>query len=58
MADEHVVYRLPEALDPAGASPLLCAGVEVVGRSEINAALDRMRRNDVRVRFVIDVERP
>ncbi len=27
VADEHFVYRLPEGLDPAGAAPLLCAGV-------------------------------
>jgi uncharacterized zinc-type alcohol dehydrogenase-like protein len=27
VADERFVYRLPEGLDPAGAAPLLCAGV-------------------------------
>ncbi|WP_051937264.1 NAD(P)-dependent alcohol dehydrogenase [Erwinia sp. 9145] len=27
VADEHFVYPLPEGLDPAGAAPLLCAGV-------------------------------
>lgn len=27
IADERFVYRLPEGLDPAGAAPLLCAGV-------------------------------
>jgi uncharacterized zinc-type alcohol dehydrogenase-like protein len=27
VADEHFVYALPEGLDPAGAAPLMCAGV-------------------------------
>ena len=27
VADEHFVLRLPEKLDPAGAAPLLCAGI-------------------------------
>lgn len=27
VADAHFVHRLPESLDPAGAAPLLCAGV-------------------------------
>ena len=35
----------------------IVADVEVVGRSEINAALDRLRRNDVRYPFVIDLQR-
>lgn len=27
VADEHFVFPLPEGLDPAGAAPLLCAGI-------------------------------
>ena len=27
VADEHFVYPLPQGLDPAGAAPLLCAGI-------------------------------
>ncbi len=27
VVDRHFVYALPEALDPAGAAPLLCAGI-------------------------------
>ncbi len=33
------------------------ADVEIVGRGQINEALDRLRRNDVRFRFVIDLSR-
>ena len=33
------------------------ADVEVVAPSEINEALDRLARNDVRYRFVIDMSR-
>lgn len=29
VADQRFVYRLPEGLDPAGAAPLLCAGITV-----------------------------
>lgn len=35
----------------------IVADVEVVGRTEINAALERLRNNDVRFRFVIDMQR-
>ncbi|MFI5932191.1 NAD(P)-dependent alcohol dehydrogenase [Actinoplanes sp. NPDC051494] len=35
----------------------ITADVEVVGLSEVNAAMDRLRRNDVRYRFVLDVTR-
>ena len=35
----------------------IVAEVEVVGKGGINAALDRLRRNDVRFRFVIDMGR-
>lgn len=35
----------------------IVADVEVVGKGEINRALDRLRRNDVRFRFVIDLHR-
>lgn len=35
----------------------IVADVEVVGKSEINHALDRLRRNDVRFRFVLDLNR-
>lgn len=27
VADEHFVYKLPQGLDPAGAAPLVCAGI-------------------------------
>ena len=33
------------------------ADIELVGTGQINAALDRLRRNDVRFRFVIDLAR-
>ncbi len=35
----------------------ITADVEVVGPAEINEALDRLARNDVRYRFVIDMTR-
>lgn len=35
----------------------ITAEVEIVGKSEINTALDRLRRNDVRFRFVLDLNR-
>jgi uncharacterized zinc-type alcohol dehydrogenase-like protein len=35
----------------------IVADVEVVGRGEINNALERLRKNDVRFRFVIDLLR-
>ena len=35
----------------------IVADVEVIGRGEVNAALSRLRRNDVRYRFVIDMRR-
>ncbi|MFK4808763.1 NAD(P)-dependent alcohol dehydrogenase [Devosia sp. ZW T5_3] len=35
----------------------IVADVEVVGKSEINQALERLRNNDVRFRFVIDMSR-
>ena len=35
----------------------IVADVEIVGKASINAALDRLRRNDVRFRFVIDMKR-
>ncbi len=35
----------------------IVAEVEVIGKSEVNQALDRLRRNDVRFRFVIDLSR-
>ena len=35
----------------------ITAEVEIVGKSEINVALDRLRRNDVRFRFVLDLNR-
>ena len=35
----------------------IVADVELVGRGQINTALDRLRRNDVRFRFVIDMKR-
>ena len=35
----------------------IVAEVEVIGKSEVNRALDRLRRNDVRFRFVIDLSR-
>jgi alcohol dehydrogenase (NADP+) len=35
----------------------ITAEVEVVAPAEINEALDRLRRNDVRYRFVIDMSR-
>jgi uncharacterized zinc-type alcohol dehydrogenase-like protein len=35
----------------------IVADVEVVGKSEINQALERLRNNDVRFRFVIDLSR-
>ena len=27
VTDEHFVHRIPDGLDPAGAAPLLCAGI-------------------------------
>jgi uncharacterized zinc-type alcohol dehydrogenase-like protein len=35
----------------------ITADIEIVGKSEINTALDRLRRNDVRFRFVLDLNR-
>ena len=35
----------------------IVADIEAVGKGQINAALDRLRRNDVRFRFVIDIKR-
>jgi D-arabinose 1-dehydrogenase-like Zn-dependent alcohol dehydrogenase len=35
----------------------ITADVELVGPGEINTALDRLRRNDVKYRFVIDMGR-
>uniref|UniRef100_A0A0E0IJ12 cinnamyl-alcohol dehydrogenase n=1 Tax=Oryza nivara TaxID=4536 RepID=A0A0E0IJ12_ORYNI len=68
---QDYVLRVPASLPPDGAAPLLCAGVtamldfagehgiaadvEVVAMGDVNAALGRLERNDVRYRFVIDV---
>ena len=35
----------------------IVADIELVGRTGINIALDRLRRNDVRFRFVVDMAR-
>ena len=35
----------------------IVAEVEVIGKGEVNQALDRLRRNNVRFRFVIDLSR-
>ena len=59
VVDESFVLSIPEGLDPAGAAPLLCAGitadVEVIPIQKINEAYDRMLRSDVKYRFSIDM---
>lgn len=45
-----------EMMDLCGKKNITC-DIEVVRPEEINVALDRLTRNDVRYRFVIDVAR-
>ena len=49
--------EIKEMLDFCAAHDIV-ANVEIVGKSQINDALDRLRRNDVRFRFVLDLNRP
>lgn len=46
-----------EMLDFCAANGIV-AEVEIIGKGEINVALDRLRRGDVRYRFVLDMKAP